>query len=113
MRKVNLEELPEEERESPKGKYHKFVKDISIALGRSLGSDHSRGKWRLLRRRRISVTRKRPRRKVALNYPWLNQITREKNAGKTSRRRPKRKRNGFASCTRRKTRRRNLRMQPT
>ena len=34
MRKVNLEEVPEEERKSPKGKYHKFVKDISIALGR-------------------------------------------------------------------------------
>ena len=34
MRKVNLEEVTEEERKSPKGKYHKFVKDISIALGR-------------------------------------------------------------------------------
>lgn len=34
MRKVNLQEIPEEERNSPKGKYHKFVKDISIALGR-------------------------------------------------------------------------------
>jgi len=34
MRKVNLNELPEDERKSPKGKFHKFVKDISIALGR-------------------------------------------------------------------------------
>src|SRR5213079_212887 len=34
MRKVNLQEVIEEERKSPKGKYHKFVKDISIALGR-------------------------------------------------------------------------------
>jgi len=34
MRKVNLKEIPEEERKSPAGKYHKFVQDISIALGR-------------------------------------------------------------------------------
>ena len=34
MRKINLEDVPEEERKSPKGKFHKFVKDISIALGR-------------------------------------------------------------------------------
>ena len=34
MRKVNLNDIPEDERKSPKGKYHKFVKDISIALGR-------------------------------------------------------------------------------
>jgi uncharacterized cupin superfamily protein len=34
MRKINLQEVPEEERRSPKGKFHKFVKDISIALGR-------------------------------------------------------------------------------
>jgi uncharacterized cupin superfamily protein len=34
MRKANINELPEEERKSPRGKYHKFVKDISIALGR-------------------------------------------------------------------------------
>src|SRR5437764_12364093 len=34
MRKVNLKDVPEEERKSPKGKFHKFVKDISIALGR-------------------------------------------------------------------------------
>lgn len=34
MRKVNLKDVAEEERKSPKGKFHKFVKDISIALGR-------------------------------------------------------------------------------
>ena len=34
MRKVNLKDIAEEERKSPKGKFHKFVKDISIALGR-------------------------------------------------------------------------------
>ena len=34
MHKVNLEEVADEERKSPKGKFHKFVKDISIALGR-------------------------------------------------------------------------------
>ena len=34
MRKINLSELKESERHSPKGKYRKFVKDVSIALGR-------------------------------------------------------------------------------
>jgi uncharacterized cupin superfamily protein len=34
MKKVNVRDVPEEERRSPKGKYHKFVADISIALGR-------------------------------------------------------------------------------
>ncbi len=34
MQKVNLDEIKADERTSPKGKYHKFVKDISIALGR-------------------------------------------------------------------------------
>lgn len=34
MKKVNLSEIKEEERKSPKGKYHKYVKEISIALGR-------------------------------------------------------------------------------
>src|SRR5437764_11745418 len=34
MKKVNVREVVEEERKSPKGKFHKFVKDISIALGR-------------------------------------------------------------------------------
>ena len=34
MRKVSLKDIPESERTSPKGKFHKFGKDISIALGR-------------------------------------------------------------------------------
>ena len=34
MRKVNLKDISEQERKSPTGKFHKFVKDISIALGR-------------------------------------------------------------------------------
>jgi len=34
MRKVNLKDVPETERKSPKGKFHKFVKNISVALGR-------------------------------------------------------------------------------
>ena len=34
MRKANLKDIPETERKSPKGKFHKFGKDISIALGR-------------------------------------------------------------------------------
>src|SRR5437764_15446353 len=34
MKKVNVREVVEEERKSAKGKFHKFVKDISIALGR-------------------------------------------------------------------------------
>src|SRR4051794_31067113 len=38
MRKVNLRDIPEEERQSPGGKFHKFVKDISIALGRERAS---------------------------------------------------------------------------
>src|SRR3954463_2930893 len=38
MRKVNLRDIPEEERKSPGGKFHKFVKDISIALGRERAS---------------------------------------------------------------------------
>jgi uncharacterized cupin superfamily protein len=38
MRKMNLKDIAEDERKSPKGKYHKFVKDISIALGREKDS---------------------------------------------------------------------------
>ena len=34
MRKVNLNDIAEEERKSPRARFHKFVKDISIALGR-------------------------------------------------------------------------------
>ena len=38
MKKVNLTEINEQERKSPKGSFHKFVKDISIALGREKDS---------------------------------------------------------------------------
>lgn len=34
MKKVNLAEIEEAHRHSPKGKYEKFVKNISVALGR-------------------------------------------------------------------------------
>ncbi len=38
MRKVNVGDIAEDERSSPKGKFHKFVKDISISLGRERDS---------------------------------------------------------------------------
>ena len=34
MRKVNLNDVPEQERKSPKGKFGRFTKNISVALGR-------------------------------------------------------------------------------
>ncbi len=34
MKKVNVREVIEDERRSPKGKYQRFVKEISVALGR-------------------------------------------------------------------------------
>ena len=34
MRKVNVKDIPEQERKSPRDKFHKFVKNISIGLGR-------------------------------------------------------------------------------
>src|SRR5260370_16812731 len=34
MRKVNVKDIPEQERKSPKGKFHKFVENVSVALGR-------------------------------------------------------------------------------
>src|SRR5256714_15085683 len=34
MRKVNLKDIPEQERKSPKGKFHRFMKNISVSLGR-------------------------------------------------------------------------------
>ena len=34
MRKVNLKDIPEHERKSPKGKFYKFVKNVSVAIGR-------------------------------------------------------------------------------
>ena len=33
MRKVNLNDIADDERKSPKGKFHKFVKDISSRSG--------------------------------------------------------------------------------
>ena len=38
MRKVNVKDIQEQERKSPKGKFHKFVKNVSIALGREPAS---------------------------------------------------------------------------
>ena len=34
MQKINLEDVPEQERKSPKGKFGRISKNISIALGR-------------------------------------------------------------------------------
>src|SRR3989475_11163625 len=34
MRKINLQDVPEQERKSPKGKFGRFTKNISVALGR-------------------------------------------------------------------------------
>ena len=34
MRKVNLKDIEEREKRSPKGKFHRFMKNISVALGR-------------------------------------------------------------------------------
>lgn len=34
MRKVNLEAIAEKERKSPKGKFHTYFKEVSVALGR-------------------------------------------------------------------------------
>src|SRR5207248_11319720 len=38
MRKVNLKDVEEQERQSPKGKFGRRSKDISVALGRDPGS---------------------------------------------------------------------------
>jgi uncharacterized cupin superfamily protein len=38
MKKVNLGEIEEQERRSPKGKYHAFFKEVSMALGREKDS---------------------------------------------------------------------------
>ena len=38
MRKVNLRDIPEQERKSPKGKFGRATKNISIALGREPAS---------------------------------------------------------------------------
>jgi uncharacterized cupin superfamily protein len=34
MRKINLNEIKEQERKSPKEKFHKYNKEVSVALGR-------------------------------------------------------------------------------
>ena len=34
MRKVNLKDVPEQEKKSPNGKFNRFMKNVSIALGR-------------------------------------------------------------------------------
>src|SRR6476661_4810878 len=34
MRKINLRDVPEEEKKSPKGKFGRMMKNISVALGR-------------------------------------------------------------------------------
>src|SRR3954451_23858073 len=34
MRKINVKDVPEQERKSPKGKFGRFTKSISVALGR-------------------------------------------------------------------------------
>jgi uncharacterized cupin superfamily protein len=34
MRKVNLKDVQEQERKSPKGKFHRLTKNVSVALGR-------------------------------------------------------------------------------
>ena len=34
MRKVNLNDIPEQEKKSPNGKFNRFMKNVSIALGR-------------------------------------------------------------------------------
>jgi uncharacterized cupin superfamily protein len=38
MKKINLHDIREEERRSPRGKFHKHIKEISIALGREADS---------------------------------------------------------------------------
>ena len=38
MRKVNLKDIPEQEKKSPKGKFARMTKNISIALGRQQDS---------------------------------------------------------------------------
>jgi uncharacterized cupin superfamily protein len=38
MRKINIKDVPEQERTSPKGKFGRFTKNISVALGREPAS---------------------------------------------------------------------------
>ncbi len=45
MRKVNLNEVEWVERQSPKGKFHRFMKSISVALGREPESLDLAKRW--------------------------------------------------------------------
>ncbi len=45
MRKVNLKDVEWQERQSPKGKFHRFSKNISVALGREPESLHLMKRW--------------------------------------------------------------------
>jgi uncharacterized cupin superfamily protein len=45
MRKVNLKDVAEQERQSPKGKFHRFSKNISWALGREPESLDLARRW--------------------------------------------------------------------
>ena len=38
MQKLNVHEVPEEHRQSPKGKYGSFIKQVSVGLGREMTS---------------------------------------------------------------------------
>jgi uncharacterized cupin superfamily protein len=45
MRKVNTKDVEWQERQSPKGKYHRFMKNISVALGRDPESLDLMKRW--------------------------------------------------------------------
>ena len=45
MRKVNIKDVEEQERQSPKGKYRRFSKNISVALGREPESLDLMKRW--------------------------------------------------------------------
>lgn len=45
MRKVNIKDVEWQERLSPKGKYHRFMKNISVALGRDPESLDLMKRW--------------------------------------------------------------------
>ena len=45
MRKVNLKDVEWQERQSPKGKYHRFSKNISVAIGRDPESLDLMKRW--------------------------------------------------------------------
>ena len=45
MRKVNIKDVPEQERQSPKGKFGRKIKNISVALGREPESLDLAKRW--------------------------------------------------------------------